>query len=92
MAAKARRGVAILDIPDLAHEETLALRYRIAGGKEEYEKGRIREALRRTRPTVLRPRLVVEALRNAGATSVAIRDQEIRGYANAAANVFAQLI
>jgi SAM-dependent methyltransferase len=89
MVDKARRGVAILDNPDLAHKEvTLALRYRIAGGKAEYEKRYDGlDHLYFDRDWFAR------VLRETGATSVIIRDQEIRGYGNAVGrfNVFAQI-
>lgn len=89
LVAKARRGVAILDSPDLAHkEETLALRYRTAGGKEEYERRYAGlDHLYFDRDWF------AQAFRNAGAASVEIRDQQIQGYANAAGrfNVFAWL-
>jgi 2-polyprenyl-3-methyl-5-hydroxy-6-metoxy-1,4-benzoquinol methylase len=89
MASKARRGIAILDNPDLTHrEETLALRYQVAGGKAEYEKrydGLDHLYFDRD--------WFAQQLRAAGATSVAISDQQIRGYGNAAGrfNVFAHL-
>lgn len=89
MMQKARRGVAILDNPDRAlKHETLALRYKIAGGKSEYEKrydGLDHLYFDRD--------WFVQVLWNAGASSVAIRDQDIQGYANAAGrfNAFALL-
>ena len=87
MVDKARLGVAILDNPDLAHKErTLALRYQVAGGKAEYEKRYDGlDHLYFDRDWFAR------VLREAGAASVVIRDQEIRGYANADGrfNVFA---
>jgi SAM-dependent methyltransferase len=89
MVCKARRGLAILDNPDLAHkEDTLALRYRIAGGKLEYEK-----RYNGLDHLYFDRDWFVQTLRKADATSVVIRDQEIRGYANAAGrfNVFARL-
>ena len=89
MVGKARRGIAILDNPDLGHkEETLTLRYQVAGGKAEYEKrydGLDHLYFDRD--------WFAQLLRRAGATSVVIRDQEIQNYRNAAGrfNVFARL-
>jgi trans-aconitate methyltransferase len=89
LMAKARRGVAILDSPDLAHkEETLALRHHTAGGKEEYErryKGLDHLYFDRD--------WFAQAFWSAGATSVEVYDQQIQDYANAAGrfNVFARL-
>jgi SAM-dependent methyltransferase len=90
IVAKARRGLAILDIPDLAQrEETLALRYRTAGSKAEYEK-----RYSGLDHLYFDRGWFVQALRKAGAPSVMIRDQEIRDYPNGTGrfNVFAQLM
>lgn len=89
MVAKARRGIAILDNPDLAHkEETLALRYQVAGSKEEYEK-----RYQGLDHLYFDRNWFARLLESAGATSVVIRDQEIQDYGNAAGrfNVFARL-
>lgn len=89
MVGKARLGVAILEIPDAAHkEETLALRYQTAGGKAEYEKRY--DGLQHL---YFDRGWVEQALRSAGATAVAIHDQEISDYGNAAGrfNAFAQV-
>jgi SAM-dependent methyltransferase len=89
MVGKARRGLAILDNPDLAHkEETLALRYQVAGSKAEYEKRyHGLDHLHFDRDWF------AQLLRKAGATSVVVRDQEIQDYGNAAGrfNVLARL-
>ena len=89
MVAKARRGIAILDNPDLARkEETLALRYQVAGSKEEYEK-----RYQGLDHLYFDRNWFARQLESAGATSVLIRDQEIQDHGNAAGrfNVFARL-
>jgi len=89
MLAKARRGIAILDNPDLAHkEETLALRYHVAGSKQEYEK-----RYQGLDHLYFDRNWFARLLERAGATSVVLRDQEIQNYGNAAGrfNVFARL-
>jgi trans-aconitate methyltransferase len=89
MVGKARRGIAILDNPDLAHrEETLALRYQVAGGKAEYE-----ERYRGLDHLYFSRDWFAQRLLQVGAASVVIRDQEIKHYGNAAGrfNVFAHL-
>jgi SAM-dependent methyltransferase len=88
MVEKARHGVAILDLPDIAHKEAnLQLRYQVAGGKEAHEaryKGLDHLYYERE--------WIVQALNNVGLSSVDVGDQDIEGYANAPArfNVFAR--
>jgi SAM-dependent methyltransferase len=89
MVGKARLGVAILEIPDAARkEETLALRYRVAGGRAEYEKRY--DGLHHL---YFNRDWLEQTLRKAGATAVVIHDQEISDYGNAAGrfNAFAQV-
>jgi hypothetical protein len=89
MVGKARLGVAILEVPDAAlKQETLALRYRVAGGKAEYEK-----RYNGLQHLYFNRDWLDQTLRRAGANAVAIHDQEISDYGNASGrfNAFAQV-
>lgn len=79
MARKARNGVAVLDLPDVAHREAnLQLRYQLAGSREAYEKRyEGLDHLHYERDWVMR------VMQNAGLSSVEIGDQDIQGYVNA---------
>ncbi|MFG1930080.1 class I SAM-dependent methyltransferase [Mycobacterium sp. NPDC048908] len=89
MAKKARHGVAVLDVPDIAHREAnLQLRYQLAGSKEAHEKRYSGlDHLHYEREWV------VQAIHNAGLSSVDVRDLDIQGYANAPSrfSVYAQV-
>lgn len=87
MVNKARKGVAVLDLPDVAQREAnLQLRYELAGSREAYEKRyEGLDHLHYDRDWV------AQAMRNAGSSSVVVGNQDIHGYANAPSrfNVFA---
>ena len=78
MAAKARRAVAILDLPDLAtREEALARRRELAGGEDAYaERYRGLEHLYFDRDWV------AGVLREAGLVRIETASQAIAGYEN----------
>jgi len=79
MAGKARRAVAILDIPDRATQE-LALRYRkaAAGGDAAYA-----ERYRGLEHRYYDRAWVVQALQENGLIRVQVADQHLPGYGNA---------
>jgi SAM-dependent methyltransferase len=88
MAAKGSHGVAILDIPDIAHKDAcLSLRYQVEGSKEAYE-----EKYRGLHHQFYDREWLVSALQKAGTFSVDVQDQKIEEYANAASrfNVIAR--
>ncbi|SEH46470.1 Methyltransferase domain-containing protein [Mycolicibacterium rutilum] len=89
ICAKSRRGVAIMDIPDIAvREQTIALRYQTAGSQEEYER-----RYKNLDHQYYQRDWFAQALKSAGAKSVLVCDQDIEGYGNAAGrfNVFASV-
>jgi len=87
MTRKSRNGVAVLDVPDIAHREAnLQLRYQLAGSREAHEKRyQGLDHLHYEREWV------VQEMQNAGLSSVEVGDLDIQGYANAPSrfNVFA---
>ncbi len=87
MVNKARNGIAVLDLPDVAHREAnLQLRYQLAGSREAYEQRY--EGLDHLH---YERDWVTQEMRNAGLSSVEVGKQDIQGYANAPSrfNVFA---
>ena len=88
MARKARRGVMLLDLPDLAkREDAIASRSRLVGGEAYARKYDGLDHLYFDRTWVR------TALSNAGVSRIEIEDQQIEGYPNAAHryNVFGWL-
>jgi cyclopropane fatty-acyl-phospholipid synthase-like methyltransferase len=79
MAHKAKRAVAVLDIPDKVTERSALAHRRGSMGAEEYDK---RYA---SLPHLYYDRAwIAEALRSKGFTRVEIENQKVNGYANAA--------
>lgn len=79
MVRRARRGVAILDVPDLARrDEALAMRRAHLGEAAYTERYRGLDHL------YLERRWLADALTSAGCGAVEVEDQQLHGYANGA--------